>query len=310
MTINVVCTIDDQYTQHCAVMLSSLFFNNENHLFHVYIITDDSNTTSFHKLKTFLEKSKQQYSIIEIHKDILLKAPITHHISLATYFRLFIPEILPSNIDKVLFIDSDIVIRKSIETLWNIDIQNFSHAATIAAGMDDYPSHIFLSEESLYFNAGLMLINLKIWRELKILERGCELINQKPERLKWWDQDVLNILLHNSWLPIDLVWNAQPFIYEESLNNYKYQSRYEKFKYTEAKLDPAIVHFVGGGSAKPWHYACQHPFKDEYIRYLRTTPWKNSQLIGKPSLIARLRFQLGLGSKFRNLKHLVSRKFV
>lgn len=310
MPINVVCTIDERYAQHCAVMLSSLFINNIKEVFHIYVITDGFKNNNLSKLQKFLDKNKQQYSIIEIKKDILGQAPITHHISLATYFRLFIPEVLPSSIDKVLFIDSDIVIRKSIDKLWNIDISNFSHAATIAAGMDDYPLQISLPEDALYFNAGLMLINLNAWRKLNIFERGCDLINQQPERLKWWDQDVLNILLYNSWLPVDLVWNAQPFIYEESIDNYKYKSRYEKFNYTEAKLDPTIVHFVGGGSAKPWHYACRHLFKDEYIKYLKTTPWKNSQLIGKPSLIARMRFQLALGSKLRDLRQFLSKKFV
>ncbi|OCQ94473.1 hypothetical protein BCD64_07260 [Nostoc sp. MBR 210] len=291
-------------------MLSSLFINNKQNKFYVHIVTDGLENINSYNLKNFLDKNNQQYSIIEIERSKLGKAPITHHISLATYFRLFIPEVLPVNIDKVLFIDSDIIIRKSIDSLWGIDIQNFSHAATIAAGMDDYPIEIFLPEDDLYFNAGLMLINLKAWRELKVFERGCDLINREAEHLKWWDQDVLNILLHGSWLPVDLKWNAQPFLYEQSIANYQYKSRYEKFNYTEAKLDPAIVHFVGGGSSKPWHYACQHPFKDEYRKYLQTTPWKGTKLIGKPNMITRMRFHFALGSRLRHLMQFLRNKFV
>ena len=305
MTISIVCTIDNKYAQHCTVMLSSLFQNNRNESFTVYILTDGFSWLNSYKLNKFFSATKQKFQIIKIDKSALKNAPITHHISLATYFRLFIPQVIPDNIDKVLFIDSDIIIRKPIDALWNINIQDFSHAATIAAGMDDYPPVIGLPKDSLYFNAGLMLINLAFWRKFKVFAQGCELISQQPDKLQWWDQDVLNILLHPSWLPVDLTWNYQPFIYEEEINNSNYKAKYEKFNYLAAKLDPAIVHFVGGGKAKPWHYACEHPFKDEYLKYLATTPWKNARLIGKPNYIsqitAELRFRLGLGSKIRNL---------
>jgi lipopolysaccharide biosynthesis glycosyltransferase len=301
MSVNVVCTIDEKYSQHCSVMLASLFVNNPELKFTVYIITDNLNASGLLKLQKFISKSKNQFSTICIDKDRLATAPITHHISLATYYRLFIPEILPTDLKQVLFLDSDMVIRKPIADLLSLDIQNFSHAAAIAAGMDDYPLEIGLSEDSLYFNAGLMMINLCAWRDLKIFERGCQLIFSQPNRIKWWDQDVLNILLNDSWLPIDLTWNAQPFIYDlDQERDYKYKHKYLNFNYLEAKTDPAILHFVGGGSAKPWHYNCQHPFKDEYLKYLQYTPWKNAELEGKPSLASRLKLRLKLGNKLRN----------
>ncbi|AFY40836.1 glycosyltransferase family 8 protein [Nostoc sp. PCC 7107] len=306
MSISIVCTIDEKYAQHCAVMLSSLFSNNPQQDFNVHIITDSISSREMEKLKLFLDKNKKSFEFISISKDTFRNAPVTHHVSIATYFRLCIPEVLPPNINRVLFIDSDIVIRKPITPLLNINIDNFSHAAAIASGMDDYPPTIGLPQDSLYFNAGLILINLEAWRRLKVFERGCELIRQQPDMLQWWDQDVLNILLHGSWLPIDLTWNSQPFIYdEEGLISSNYRAKYEKFDYLTAQIDPAIVHFVGGGIAKPWYYGCQHPFKDEYLKYLATTPWKNTQLLDKPNYLSKvtadLRFRLGLGSKIRNL---------
>jgi lipopolysaccharide biosynthesis glycosyltransferase len=300
--IHIVCTIDDAYIQHCAVLLASLFVNYSDEHFSVYIITDLVESPNLTTLKQFLANYPHSYSIHTIDRSAIRNAPITHHISLATYFRLFIPKILPSNLDRVLFLDVDMVIRNSIRSLWEIELEGYTHAAAIAAGMDDYPAHIGLPSDSLYFNAGLMLINLQAWRELEVFERGCELIHQQPERLQWWDQDVLNILLHNAWKPINLTWNAQPFIYSDLLNSdYPYCDRYSQFNYIQARNNPTVVHFVGGGSAKPWHYHCQHPFKQDYLTYLKTTPWCNTPPVGQPDLLSRLRFQLGLGSKARQL---------
>jgi lipopolysaccharide biosynthesis glycosyltransferase len=300
--INIVCTIDNHYAQHCAVMLSSLFHHNRHQTFRIFLITDQLKPDILKRLKQFFLEQKQDYQIIQIDKAALGDAPVTHHISLATYFRLFIPEVLPWELDKVLFLDADMIIRQPIDPLWNLDIEAFSHAAAIAAGMDDYPEKIGLPQESLYFNAGLLLINLKAWRELQIFKRGCELIQQNSDRITWWDQDVLNILLHKHWLPLDLTWNAQPFISEaEFQNNFELQAKYEQFHSSTAITDPAIVHYVGGGSAKPWHFYCNHPFKDDYRNFLKTTPWRNTPLLGQPNLMAKIRFRLGFFTKVRNL---------
>lgn len=300
--MNIVCTVDDVYVQHCAVLLTSLFANNPNEHFTIHIITDSAKSSNLTLLEQFLASYPHSYTIHAITPTAIRNAPISYHISLATYFRLFIPDILPIDLDRVLFLDVDMIIRGSIRPLWETKLDGYTHAATIAAGMDGYPTRIGLPNESLYFNAGLMLMNLKAWRELNVFERGCELIYQEPGRLQWWDQDVLNILLCNAWKPIDLIWNAQPFIFNEALNDsYPHYNRYCQFNYQEARNNPAVVHFVGGGSAKPWHYYCHHPYKQDYLTYLQLTPWRDTPLIGRPDLLSRLRFQLALGSKARQL---------
>ncbi|MBN8559308.1 MULTISPECIES: glycosyltransferase family 8 protein [unclassified Leptolyngbya] len=298
--INIVCTIDNHYAQHCAVMLASLFHHNPKRQFRVFLITDGLEMSIWERLEQFLQDQKQEYELIQIDRTALGDAPVTHHISLATYFRLFIPEVLPQTLQKVLFLDVDMIVRKSIDELWDKDIHAFSHAATIAAGMDEYPEQIGLPRNSLYFNAGLLLINLEAWRNLRVFDRGCEIIRQSSDRITWWDQDVLNILLHDHWMPLDLLWNAQPFLYSEEFHQ-RPQALYKLFQSATAIAEPAIVHFVGGGSAKPWHFYCTHPFKDDYRKFLKKTPWQNTPLICQPDLVTQMRFRLGLGSKARKL---------
>jgi lipopolysaccharide biosynthesis glycosyltransferase len=305
MLIDVVCTIDNSYARHCAVMLASLFKNNLTHSFRIHVITDGLESQILEKFEKFLSSSQHSHTIITIDKSDLENAPVTHHISLATYFRLLIPQVLPADISKVLFLDADMIIRQSIGPLWNLDIEQFSHAAAISAGMDTYEQELGLLKGCLYFNAGMMLINLKKWRELEVFERSCDLIRNQPGRLKWWDQDTLNLLLHDRWRPIDLTWNAQPFIYGQTMygqtlnETYEFHHRYQEFNYLQAVTDPAIVHYVGGGSCKPWHYYCQHPFRDDYLKFQALTPWRNAPLIGIPNLVNQMRWKL----KFSNRVH-------
>ncbi|MBD2593981.1 glycosyltransferase family 8 protein [Nostoc spongiaeforme FACHB-130] len=307
--ISVVCTIDSEYAQHCCVMLTSLFANNPDQHFNIYVITDELSSFKIEKLKQFLSNSGHNFSLLPINKNHLKDAPVSHHVSIAAYFRLLVAEVLPEILTKVLYIDSDIVFRHSIAELWKLDIKELSHAAAIAIGMDDYPEKIDLPKDSLYFNSGLMLINLDYWRKYKIFERGCELIQKNPEKLQWWDQDVLNILLCHTWLPLNLQWNSQVFMDGQEVQiSSEYKDRYERFNYRTAKLDPTTVHFIGGGSAKPWHYACKHPFKYEYEKYLQHTPWKGTVPIGQPSLISQIRYRLGVGSKLRHLFQFLTNK--
>jgi lipopolysaccharide biosynthesis glycosyltransferase len=302
--INVACTIDNNYVQHCAVMLASLLDSNKSEFFEIYIIHNGIENNNKRKIEKFLSKqSNCKYKLILLDEKYLLELPVNlplfGHISIATYFRIFLAEVLPKTLDKVLFLDSDMIIRKGIRWLWETNLEGYSHAAAINPGLKDHFSNLYQQAVNpTYFNAGVLLINLQFWRENAVLSKACNLIRNYGEKLKCWDQDVLNILLNSDWLRVGLTWNATPRVFRGEIKPEELMTD----ENTDAVAqDPAIVHFAGGGFHKPWYFQCEHPFKDLYKKYLKKTPWSNHRLIGEPSLILKLRMQLKLGTRLKKI---------
>lgn len=277
--VDVVFTIDENYIQHFCVACTSLLENNQNigRIFLVQDIDEDNN-----KLALVINYFKQKYNI-EIEKlvldsKILENFTITHHISKATYFRLLLSEILPKDIDKVLFLDSDIVIQGDLSDLIKL---NFLRNDNVYAGYSDanentsysgnYEYYIFGVnhkstkkdlerlritgfEGNSYFNAGIMYINLKKWREENISKILIENATKYNEHLLWWDQDVLNITFDKEWGELDFKYNAFGLEMKDDIKNY------------------IIIHYTG--SSKPWHFRNKHPYKNLYWKYLKMTPFK------------------------------------
>jgi lipopolysaccharide biosynthesis glycosyltransferase len=293
-TIDIVCTIDKNYVQHCAVMLCSLSRNNPGIDFNVFIITPGLSKHLENKLLLFLRKLRFTVSFVTIDKSKLANAPVYGHVSLATYFRLLIPSLLDSSIKKVLFLDSDMIIRREISSFWRLDISNYAHAAVENSGLDPvYPQKLGIDPGNSYFNAGVLLINLEAWRDKNVQTEGIDFMDRYPDRIVFWDQDVLNYLLQGSWLKVTPRWNAQEVFFKDYTSD---ELGITAQEHEEIKSNPSIVHFTGSGSCKPWHYQCNHPFRQDYYTYLAQTPWRNARPTGKPSLISRAK---------QNVKYLV-----
>ena len=117
-SFNIVFTIDENYIKYFCVACTSLLENNRK-VSKIFLIHDISKNSYLNKTITFLN---QKYGIeiqeLSLESKILDNLKISHHISKATYFRLLLAEILPSDIDEVLFLDSDIIVNGDLSELW------------------------------------------------------------------------------------------------------------------------------------------------------------------------------------------------
>jgi len=206
---------------------------------------------------------------------------VNGHATVATYFRLLLPELLPMSVEKVIFIDADTVVTDSLSPLWKTSLQGHSLAAV--------PEHRISCKDhghefGSYFNAGIMLVDLKKWRQSNLLQRGRIFASNYPERMRHWDQDVLNHVFKNDWLPLPDRWNACPHLFglTPEYKGYDYVFTADE---KEAVSNPAIVHFAGPGPIKPWNAQCQHIYKDHYLSAKAATPWATTPLddIAPPS---------------------------
>ncbi|MDY0193866.1 MAG: glycosyltransferase family 8 protein [Aliarcobacter butzleri] len=277
--LDVVFTINENYIQHFCVACTSLFENNKN-IGRIFLVQDINQGNK--KLEKTIDYLEQKYNIkiekLSLDSKILESFKITHHISKATYFRLLLSEILPKDVDSVMFLDSDIVINGSLDDILELDfLREDNIHISYQDGINDktyssnYEYYIFavnykFDEDELsrlrrigfegnkYFNAGIMYINLKKWRNENISKTLIDNATKYNEHLVWWDQDVLNITFDKEWGELDFKFNAFGLNEKDDSKNYK------------------IIHYIG--SSKPWHFRNKHPYKHLYWKYLRMTPFK------------------------------------
>ncbi len=266
--INVVTSLDANYLQHCCVMLCSLFRNSPECLFHVYLVINFEDNADLVRLKRFVAGSGHVLRIVKINDEQVNAFKTAHHITTATYYRLLIPALVDAGVLRILYLDVDVIIKKSVSDLWKTDIAGYA----LAAVCEPLPNPRELPETPSgrkYFNAGILLLNLDVWRKENISERLLQYLQKYHTALEMLEQDALNALLYDQWLELHPKWNQTVGLYSLAAS----QSDWDNQAIAESLQNPAIVHYTG--SSKPWHYLNTHPFKHEYYTYLTFTPWQN-----------------------------------
>jgi lipopolysaccharide biosynthesis glycosyltransferase len=174
------------------------------------------------------------------------------HFSSANYFRLLLPELLPADVEQVLYLDSDTILRSDITEL----LQLFDPAFPLQACLDYSgslgnplirladPSAFGLAADAPYFNSGVLLMNLKQWRTERISRKILEFSSRNPQALWFVDQTPINIVLHGQIGMLPAHWNAQT-VHPNVLNGEW------NVPYLPQDLDSArLVHYTS--EVKPW----------------------------------------------------------
>lgn len=271
--INIVLATDDNFVQHCSVVIASVLANNNEVSF--YLFTEGLKPDNEKILKDLAKQYGGELHVCLMDSNIVSQFPMpsymSSHISIATYYRLFVERALPSNIDKVIYMDCDMVVRGSLTPLWETDMTDKAIGAVYqfnewALNNQSYERLGFDSSYG-YFNAGLLLINLKYWREHDVTSQLMAFIKDNYAQIHSHDQDVLNAVLHQYVQPLSYTWNCLPSFFEKK--RYTYPGFVD---YSKNIVDPVVIHYVS--KPKPWQYECKHPYKDEYYKYLDQTHFK------------------------------------
>ena len=265
---DVVFATDQKYAQHLGVALYSLLRNNKEIEFDVYIINGGIDNKEFNKLEKIALKFKCKLINIEIDDGALASLVQNHHFTKANYYRLLIPEFIKN--DKALYLDADIVINNSIKKLVNINLDGYYVAAVENPGFDRHQD-LKMDIDSKYFNSGVMLINVKRWKEKDLQNQVLKFVEKNSTVIKFVDQCGLNAIINGNWKKIPLKFNQQAVIFEVEEFERKFDC-YTNTELKEARENPVIIHYTG--SSKPWSFQNKHPYKYLYWKYLRMTPYK------------------------------------
>lgn len=256
-----------------GVLIKSILLKNTTPItFH--IMTNNVQQSNKDLLSSLINHITSYINFYDINEDLLKSMPIreTGYLSIATYMRIFAQEILPYHLNKILYLDCDILVNNPLDDLWNINIENFSIAAVldVITFDEDVYDRLKYDKNEGYFNAGVLLINLKKWREINLLKQALGYIQSNKQRIINEDQDVLNALLHKDKKLIPLKFNATYSVFEkQSLFLKDYNEEIE-----EAIYKPTIIHFT---YIKPWNKECNHPYQYLFEEILKCTPWRNNK---------------------------------
>lgn len=275
--MDVACNIDSNYIKYCIVMLTSLFENNKEEDITVHIIAEKLTEQEKQVICSNLEQYQQTINFYDVGADLLRfcstnKAEELQHISLATYYRIFLPEILPDSISKVLYLDCDLLVMQSLNNLWKIDLEGYAIAAIDdnIFQADEHYERLKYSRKYSYFNAGVLLVNLNYWRIHHIAELCVQYIQTCSEQLKYNDQDVLNAVLHDKRLKLSFKWNMQEGFYLR--RRYIHPDVWDELDLLLPS--PGILHFAG--KIKPWQPHYDYRMAKLWFYYLDKTFWREN----------------------------------
>lgn len=265
-----VFALDGNVAQHLAVTLLSLFEIHSGVSIEVFFILVGLPPADLERIqdlcKRFPNVNARYLPYVMENPESF---PISGHISLAAYARVFVADLLPAEWSKVLYLDCDLIIRRRFDEIWNIDLTNWA-----AAGVQE-PGHarhaeLEIPEKLPYINSGVLLINLAYWREHGVKDVLLSYIKANPEKLMFWDQDAINACLSRQILQLPDQWNVTHSFY---LGPYRTLNGIKARDLLKLQNDPAVVHF--SGPTKPWMYIMTHPFQEKYWEYLGRTPYQH-----------------------------------
>jgi lipopolysaccharide biosynthesis glycosyltransferase len=264
---DIAIACDNSFVNHAITMLYSLYKNNSELKFNIHVLDADLNLKHKLKLITFFFRVGFKFQFYKVDYSLIKNAPISNHINLSTYNRIFLPSLLSKNINEVVYIDCDVIIIKNIDPILNCDITNYYVAAAEEIISDDDKRRLDFGNQESYFNAGILKVNLKKWREDEMQDKFIDFISSSLDKIKYWDQDVLNFCLKGNWKRLNQIYNVTHFFFYP--NNYP-PSYFDlnEHEYQEILENAAIIHYTS--HQKPWIEGCKHPKKELYFQYQLT----------------------------------------
>lgn len=282
----IVFACSESFVPYLSVATQSIIENADpRRRYDIIVLTRDISPASMITLTRQVKSEHVGIGFLDVDAALGdIELPHHGHFRPETYYRLLAPQLLP-NVDKAIYLDSDLIVCDDIAKLYDVDVAGYPLAATRDADtigqIDGYDTtvgpylknELGMSDPHDYFQAGVLLMNLARIRSTVTPEEFLELSTQRMWR--WLDQDVLNKVVNGNYVRVHMRWNYlmdwQHLRRTHIVANAPEDVRTE---YDEAAKNPAIIHFAGPDN-RPWlypdadraddfwHYAMGSPYLDE-----------------------------------------------
>ncbi len=289
-TINITCSANDNYLQHCMVMLCSVFENNTDVQIVVHMLVDESLSPSSREvISAMANRYGNHVAFYDIAPDMVEGFDVSRatfdgvlRFPMLVYYRLLLTQFLPDRIDTILYLDCDIVVLGSLGELFCVNLNNYGLAAVKDCTPNNSRHRLKMGFGMQHdaFCSGVMVINLNYWRDYHVIQQFNDFFLLDKSFVCLPDQDALNYVFRNQWLQLPYKWGKTPYSIAVIDDQQKL------FDVKEYIFEPCIIHY--SSSVKPWMDVWM-PEKKFYLKYLHQSGYTNTKFQLLPS---KLKFKV------------------
>ena len=312
--IPIVFAADNYYVPYMAVMIQSIMENADQNRQYIFFILHQGISNDNMDLLNKQIAHFHPFSIEFINVSSYIgkyNLFVSRHVTVETYFRLLIPELL-TEYQKAIYLDGDMICRTDIGELFDINIENYLLASVRDTAValyyskkeEEYLKNIHSVLSSLkkpdeYFNGGMCIFNIELFRKTISTEKLLELAASREWQLH--DQDVLNYVAEGKTLLLPYRWNFMTM-----MPHSEYLPEHLQNEYQEAQNNPKIIHYA----VKPWScynyiinfelfwkYATRTPFIDTIIERMKTKNFVSNNSL-RDIIISNIKNRNGIGIRF------------
>lgn len=259
--ISMSFSVSDNYSQHLAVVLTSILENNpeSDFVFHVlHRNITDGNQMRIHELEHVYLNCEIRFHAVDnsLFEDLTIPKEL-EHITKETYFRYILADVL-SEENRTIYSDVDVLCVGDLRPLWNVDLKGCVIGAVSEGYSGEYKKILLsLTGDAPYFNAGMLVMDLDVMRAESCSARLMKNTIEYAGRIAWADQDIINITFRNRILELENIWNCFTRVAEE------------------VKKRVVIRHFANA-SQKPWCNIWKNCSWPLYLKYLRRSSYREN----------------------------------
>lgn len=245
--INILVTLNEAYIPYLNVMLSSLIYNNQDCFFDIYLLHSSIPDKALEQTRNIIGQFGKLI-MVEARNIGLENAPTTTRYPTEIYYRIFAARYLPQTLDRILYLDPDIIVNGSVKELYSMSMDSYYFAAASHIGgfmQKINEIRLDMEEESPYINSGVMLMNLERLRNEQNFDDVFTFIEKRKNFLILPDQDIISSLYGSKICALD------SFRYNMTEKLYRTHSLFEKDLNLEwVRKNSIIIHYCGRN--KPW----------------------------------------------------------
>ena len=237
----VVLAADFSSLDQVVTTIKSICYHNRSVRF--YIINEDFPKEWFIELNSRLRDFNSEIINCRVTSNQLSRHKTD--ISYTVFLRYFISDFVKE--DKALYLDCDLVVTKNLDNLFETDLQDYPLAA-----VRDYGGRVYYGREM--FNAGVLLINNRLWKQENMSQRLIDLTNEWHDKVDQADQSILNMLFENRWIELEF-----------DNNHVVIHKQFTDYELPAGQDYPGIIHYLS--HRKPWFDLAAQSYRDVWWYY-------------------------------------------